>query len=125
VRVTAPFNANNASEILVTSPGSGANGGNTMTVLGNFSSAGSWILSNKTITPAGKVFTGPPTAACTGNSTPQECNNWLNSLHLRQLITYQPANWFWPLQELETGIYVILAAGLAWLCAWQVRRRRA
>ncbi len=124
VRVAVPFNANNADEILVTSTGRSGSG-NTMTVMGNFTSAGSWILSNKTITPSGKVFTGPATTACTGNSTEQNCQNWLNSLHLRQLITYQPANRFWPLQGLETGIYLVLAAGLGWLCTSQVRRRRA
>jgi hypothetical protein len=122
VQMTAPFNANTANEIMTSSTQGGSS--NTMTVVGDYSRAGAWMLSNKTITPAGKVFTGPAAAACTGNSTPQQCNNWLDSLHLRQQVTYQPASRFWPLQWLETGIYLILAAGLAWLCAWQVRRRR-
>jgi hypothetical protein len=119
VRVTAPFNAYDNNELMIRSPG------NAMTVVGNFSRPGAWILSNNTITPSGQVFTGPAGTACTGNSTPNACSNWLNSLHLRQQVSYQPANRFWPLQGLETGIYLIFAAGLAWLCAWQVRRRRA
>jgi len=120
VHVTAPFNANQANEIMITSPG------NTMTVVGNFSRPGAWILSDQSIRPSGRVFTGPATSACLSTSAPpQECNNWLNSQHLRQLISYQPASRFWPLQWLELGIYLILAAGLGWLCVWQVRRRRA
>jgi ABC-2 family transporter protein len=126
VQVTAPFNANDANEIMISSAASNPNSANnTMTVVGNFSQPGAWMLSNTTITPAGNLFTGPATSACTGNSTQQQCSNWLDSLHLRQLITYQPASRFWPLQLIETGIYLILAAGLAWLSIWQVRRRRA
>ena len=45
-------------------------------------------------------------------------------MHLRQSVTYQPASRFWPLQWIETAIYLVLAAGLGWVCAWQVRRRR-
>jgi ABC-type transport system involved in multi-copper enzyme maturation permease subunit len=119
VRVTAPFNADNNNQMTIGSPGS------TMTVVGSFNRPGAWILSNDTITPAGHVFTGPAGTACTGNSAPNACINWLNSLHLRQVVSYQPASRFWPLQGLETGIYLIFAAGLAWLCGWQVRRRRA
>jgi hypothetical protein len=45
-------------------------------------------------------------------------------MHLRQSVTYQPASRFWPLQWIETGIYLVLAAGLGWVCVSQVRRRR-
>jgi hypothetical protein len=119
VQVTAPFNANNNNELMIGGPGG------AMTVVGNFSRPGAWILSNNTITRSGKVFTGPANAACTGNGSPQDCINWLNSLRLRQQVSYQPASRFWPLQGIETGIYLILAAGLTLLCLWQVRRRRA
>jgi ABC-type transport system involved in multi-copper enzyme maturation permease subunit len=121
VTATAPLNLNDGvNELMVNSPG------NRMTVVGTFSRPGAWILSNQTITPSGQAFTGPATAACTGNSsTQQTCANWLDSLHLRQLISYQPAGRFWPLQWLETAIYLVLAAGLGLLCVWQVRRRRS
>jgi hypothetical protein len=119
-RLTAPFNANTANEIMISSPG------NTMTVVGNFSGPAAWVLSNQTITPSGKVFTGPAPSACVSSSAPpQECTNSLNKLHLRQLITYQPASRYWPMQWLELAIYLVLAAGLSVLCVWQVRRRRA
>ena len=118
-RLTAPFNANTANLLMITSPG------NAMTVVGNYSRPGAWILSDQTITPSGRVFTGPATSTCLSSTAPpQECQNWLNGLHLRQLITYQPASRFWPLQWLEMAIYLVLAAGLSLLCVWQVRRRR-
>jgi hypothetical protein len=123
VQVTAPFNANTAVDFFTSSQG---NGPATMTLVGNYSKPGAWTLSNQTITPSGRVFDGPPGRACTGaNFSQQDCNNWVNSLHLRQLFTYQPEGRFWPLQGAETGIYLVLAAGLGTLCTWQVRRRRA
>jgi len=123
VQATAPFNANAADEIVMTSEGSGPT---TMMLKGNFSRPGAWVLSNQTITRSGRVFDGPPARACTSNSAPpQACSNWLNSLHLRQLVSFQPASRFWPLQWAETGVYLIIAAGLGALCIWQIRRRRA
>jgi len=122
VQTTAPFNASTANEVVITSSGSGPL---TMILKGNFSMPGAWILSNQTIAPSGRVFDGPPGRACTANLPQQDCNNWLNSLHLRQLISYQPASRFWPLQFAETGVYLVLAAGLGALCTWQIRRRRA
>jgi hypothetical protein len=123
VQTTAPFNVNNYDEFEINQQG---NGPATMTLVGSFSVPGAWTLSNQTIAPSGRVFDGPPAPACTSNSAPpQECNNWVNSLHLRQLITYQPEGRFWPLQGAETGIYLVLATGLGALCTWQIRRRRA
>jgi hypothetical protein len=85
--------------------------------------AGAWVLSNQTVTQAGKLFTGPPTKACI-NGSPQQCNAWLASLHLHQLVSYQPASRFWAFQGLETGIFLIAAAALAVLCTWLIRSRR-
>jgi len=119
VQVTAPLNAYDASELMIGVPG------NHMTVVGNFSQPGVWLLSNQTITPTGQPFTGPAGPACQGNSSPNACNDWVNSLHLRQLVSYQPASRFWPLQFIETGIYLGLAAGLGLLCVWSIRRRRS
>ena len=122
VQATAPFNANTADDIVVNQNGHGPA---TMLLKGNYIRPGAWILSNQTITQSGQVFDGPPPRACTGNLPPQDCSNWLNSLHLRQLISYQPASRFWPLQFAETGIYLVLAAALGALCTWRIRRRRA
>jgi ABC-2 family transporter protein len=119
VKATAPLNVSTAA-IEVTSQGATA----SMNVVGGFSSPGSWILSDQSILPSGQVFTGPATQACLGPNS-NACNSWLASKHLRQLVAYQPASRFWPLQWIETGIYLVLAVGLGLLCAWQVRRKRA
>jgi ABC-type transport system involved in multi-copper enzyme maturation permease subunit len=122
VQATAPFNANTADEFGINTVGNRA----TMILVGNYTVPGAWTLSNQTITRAGRVFDGPPAGVCMSNSAPQQdCSNWVNSLHLRQLLTYQPESRFWPLQGAETGIYLVLATGLGALCTWQIRRRRA
>jgi hypothetical protein len=41
----------------------------------------------------------------------------------RMLVTYQPADRFWPFQAIESGIYLVLAALLLALTAHWVRRR--
>jgi hypothetical protein len=98
--------------------------GNSMTVQGNWTMPGAWVLSNQSIDRAGHVFTGPPTQACLGNST-SACNAWLASKHLRQLVTYQPASRFWAFQWSETAIFLALALALAGFCAWWISRRRS
>jgi ABC-type transport system involved in multi-copper enzyme maturation permease subunit len=118
VHVTAPLNANDNNELMISAPG------NKMVIVGNFNRAGAWILSNQTVTPSGKAFVGPAAAACLGNAPFSACISWLNSLHLRQQVSYQPASRFWPLQFAETGIYLALAAGLGGLCFWRIRRRQ-
>ena len=35
------------------------------------------------------------------------------------------ASRYWPLQLIETGIFLVLALALAWLCFWRLSRRRA
>jgi hypothetical protein len=115
--VTAPYNPGRSGELMI------GNGGH-MTLVEAATIPGAWVISNVTIDPAGNVFTGPATSACLGAAN-NPCINWLASKHLRQLVRYQPASRFWPLQLIETAIYLVLAGGLALLCAWQVRRKRA
>jgi len=115
-QVTRPLNPAAIDTLEISGPDA------QMTVLASANVPGGWLLSNRTITPAGHVFTGPATQACIGpNST--ACTNWIGSQHLRQQVTYQPASRFWPLQWAETGIYLALAAGLGLICGWRVRRR--
>jgi hypothetical protein len=47
------------------------------------------------------------------------------SFHLKEVVTFQPAAHYWPLQWMESGIYVLLAAGLLAGTWWWVRRRIA
>jgi ABC-type transport system involved in multi-copper enzyme maturation permease subunit len=95
-----------------------------MTVVGAVNKPGAWVLSNQTISPDGHVFTGPATHACLSQTGSfQACQNSLGRLHLRQLITYQPASRYWVLQWYETAIFLALAVVLAGYCYWRIRRR--
>ncbi|HET7018352.1 MAG TPA: ABC transporter permease subunit [Streptosporangiaceae bacterium] len=94
-----------------------------VTVVGNWRPPGGWVLSNQTVTPAGHPFTGPATSACLSGS-PQRCNAWLASKHLRQLITYQPSSRFWTFQWYETGIFLLAAVALTIFCVQRIRHRR-
>jgi hypothetical protein len=88
---------------------------------------GAWVLSSQLITPAGRPApTVPDTQACAANTSSfQTCGAYVESLHLRQTVTYQPASRYWPLQWLETGIYLALALALAGLSLWWIRRDRS
>lgn len=116
VHGTSPLRAGNLAELLI------GQGGRVI-VMGEAAKPGAWILSNQTITPSGQVFTGPPPAPCL-HAGPQACNAAIGALHLRQLLTYQPADRFWTFQWYETGIFLVLAVALAWFCAWRISRRR-
>lgn len=133
-RLTAPVTVQH--EQVDTNAGSGLS---AIQLGGPFSKPGAWVLSDKIITrsgasppdavmtPAGPVLTAPPQACL---PTPGSgfngaaCRNAVEALHLRQSVSYQPGSRFWPLQWIETGSYLLLAAGLSCVCVWQVRRRR-
>jgi hypothetical protein len=97
-------------------------GDNGMTVSAAVNIPGAWIISTHTITPAGQPFTGPPPPGCKNATSPQICEAAIAELHLRQLVTYQPASRYWAFQWYETGIYLALAAALAGLSARRIRR---
>jgi hypothetical protein len=98
--------------------------GGHMEVVANFAQKGALVLSNRTLTPQGKLFVGPadPTQ-CSRDLPGQRCMDWVSSLGLRQDVTYQPASRFWAFQLIETGILVAIAAAAVALCVWWVRRR--
>jgi len=83
---------------------------------------GAWILSRRAITPAGKTFTGPVPRPCHTQGI-RACNAAIGRLHLRQILTYQPASRFWEFQWYETAIFVAAALALAAFSFWWVRRR--
>jgi hypothetical protein len=85
-----------------------------------------WVLSNQTITPAGAVFTGPADPQfCAANHSPRACEQWVATLGLRQDVTYHPASHFWPLQWVESGLFLAAAVVLIGFCYWWIRQRRA
>ncbi len=84
---------------------------------------GAWVLSIRLTTPADRpADTVPAARACAPNtSSGLTCHAYVESLHLRQTVTYEPASRYWPLQWCETGIYLALALALAGLCLWWIR----
>jgi hypothetical protein len=117
VHATSAFNPANLTEFSTSNNG-------RMTVAAAVNLPGAWVLANQTLTPAGHVFTGPAPAACLRNApTMNACQDALGRLGLRQYVTYQPAGRYWAFQGYETGIFVVLALGLAAGCVWRVRRR--
>ena len=92
---------------------------------------GAWILSSQALNPAGQPVTTIP-AACASAAypgqkggasaiTPAQC---MQSRGYREAITYLPTSRYWPLQWIETGIFLALALALAGFCFWRLGRRR-
>jgi hypothetical protein len=86
-----------------------------------------WILSSGAINPAGQPVSTIP-AACLSPSPTKAASPGLGpcmaSRGIREAITYQPASRYWPLQWIETGIFLVLALALAGICFWRLGRRR-
>ena len=87
---------------------------------------GAWILSSGAVNAAGQPVSTLP-AAC------QAASDGLKALRIqglhgkpghREAITYEPASRYWPLQWIETGIFLALALALAGFCFWRLGRRR-
>ena len=114
---TAPLDISKINDLMV-NPGS-----HEMIVKASVHKPGAWILSNQSLNAAGHPFTGPPTNACL-NGSQQACNASVARLHLRQLITFQPASRYWTFQWYETAIFVAVALLLAWFCYLRISRRR-
>ena len=95
-----------------------------MEVVSGVRPSSAWVLTNTTVDRAGHVLTGPANLQyCGENQGLKACTDWLGTLGLRQDLTYQPGNHFWPLQFAETGIFVAAALLLAGLCFIWTRRR--
>ncbi|GII00289.1 ABC transporter permease [Planobispora takensis] len=96
---------------------------------------GAWVLSSELVDPSGRtIATSGADGIVQGVSTtsgpcspaagpPTGCPAEVNRLGYRQKATYQPLERFWPLQWIETGVYVLLTAGLTWFCFRWIRRR--
>src|SRR5271165_896564 len=54
---------------------------------------GAWVVSNRTVTPAGQVFVLPEVRACQDSSLGSPgCDHWVLSRRLRQIVRYVPAS---------------------------------
>lgn len=116
VRFTAPLDTAAVRSIMLSD--------DDMTVIAQVNQPGAWILSNNTITSTGQLFTGPADPqSCGPLFTRERCVAWLDTLHLRQEVAYQPASRFWALQRYETTIFLAVTVILAGFCFWWVRRR--
>jgi len=88
----------------------------------SYTPQGGWILSSQVIDKTGHAFHGALTRACQSGNF-QACQASIVRLHLRQLISYQPASRFWTFQWYETTIFLGLIVILAGVCLWRIRRR--
>ncbi len=100
---------------------------------------GAWVISSSQLTtPDGRAPSSEPAGPCAGPAsqpgpapTPpspaaaQACNDYIESLHLRQTVTYQPASRYWAFQWVETAIYLALALALAGFSFWWINRNRS
>jgi hypothetical protein len=87
-----------------------------------------WILSSAAITNAGQPVSTPPTSCLTptiGKGGSSDLGVCMARRGIREAITYQPGSRYWPLQWIETGIFLCLALGLAGVCFWRLGRRRS
>jgi hypothetical protein len=90
-----------------------------------------WIFSSQALNPAGRPVSTIP-AACNnanpsgekGGSTPITPAQCMQSRGYREAISYLPTSRYWPLQWIETGIFLALALALAGFCFWRLGRRR-
>ncbi|CAO5184802.1 Transmembrane transport protein [Frankia sp. AiPs1] len=96
---------------------------------------GAWLLSARTIGADGRVVTNLSStlAVCLpppdGRPSPERaeayrrtCDAEIAKHGYRQRFTYEPAGHYWPLQGAETGLFLTLAAALAGLSLWRIRR---
>jgi len=82
------------------------------------------MISSEAINPAGQPVSTLP-AACAGSyGTKARIQGSAWKPGLPGAITYEPASRYWPLQWIETGIFLALALTLAWFCFWRLGRRR-
>jgi ABC-2 family transporter len=86
-----------------------------------------WVVSSYAINAAGQHVTAlpascfPESASAKFNGDPAQC---MDKLGIREVVSYQPASRYWPIQLTETGIFLALALALAGFCFWLIGRRR-
>jgi hypothetical protein len=90
----------------------------------NFTQQGAWVLSSQIVDQSGHAAHIAAPQVCFGSNF-QACQAYIGRLHLRQVVTYEPASRFWEFQWSETAIFLGLALALGGFCTWWIRRRIA
>jgi hypothetical protein len=112
VQATQPLSAISFSGMMTT--------GNNQVVLqgiGFNGPSGDWVVGGGLVSSAGRPEAFVP-ARCAEQNDPIPC---MASNGIRMQVSYQPASRYWEFQWLETGIFLVLAAGLGGICYWRVR----
>jgi ABC-type transport system involved in multi-copper enzyme maturation permease subunit len=121
IRHTTPVTANAIREINANGPG------NVLTGIGLTDTnvpLGAWIISSRTTTASGSASLGAMPSAC--GATMQDfapCATAIAAKDLKLTVVYEPPNRYWPVQLIETAVYLTVAILLAWACFWLIRRR--
>ena len=85
---------------------------------------GSWILSSGAVDATGQPVTTIPPACREGAADgTRDFPACLTSQGIRVAVVYQPTNRYWPIQLIETAVYLALAAAFAAFCFWRLGRR--
>jgi ABC-2 family transporter protein len=119
VRTVTPLSITNITDVGDLGPA------NSLTVDTKVDVPGAWVYSTQVIAPDSSTALGPEPQPCTilgKDGASGTCNAALERLHLRQVVTYQPASRYWAFQFAETGLYLLLALLLAGFCTWRVSR---
>jgi hypothetical protein len=95
---------------------------------------GAWVTSSPPIeTATGHVVAASTHLTCFPQTAPETKSGGIDAdqilgcltrYDLHESVTYQRASHYWPLQWLETGIFLAVALLLAGICFLQIRRRR-
>jgi hypothetical protein len=104
---------------------------------------GAWVTSGPPIEDSsGKVvsahdhadcfpgFGSPPPSAGDGAAAKgpgpriEQIATCLAPFNLHESVTYQPPSHYWPLQWIETGMFLVVGGALAGTCFWWIRRRQ-
>jgi hypothetical protein len=125
-RLTTEITQSNLGEFMTRGPGS------PIRVGVKPGDSGAWILVNETLDKSGNVVDTIPLTMdkgpCAENRAPgamgpaPSCFAEIKRLGYRQRLVYHGSDHFWPLQWVETGVYVVLSLGLAGFCFYRIRR---
>ncbi|HEY3954100.1 MAG TPA: ABC transporter permease subunit [Streptosporangiaceae bacterium] len=85
---------------------------------------GAWIISSGAVNAAGAPVSSVPACAMPPAETPPQLASCLARHGVRVATSYEPASRYWPIQGIETAVYLVLAMALAGYCFWYIGRRR-